>query len=132
MPLAAFHEVAETLKNLKEELARMPPKYPKEYHDIDASLTNPAMRPDAPWGFVIVRTVYDVSSDALWAQMLGLLGSNVERTLELEDQTYLLPRYKLTVIEDKATLAGADSYAVAVLFAPGLLKTCLRCSMTKS
>jgi hypothetical protein len=45
----AFHEAAETLKKLKEELALIPPKDPKEYHHIDASLTNPALRPDAPW-----------------------------------------------------------------------------------
>jgi hypothetical protein len=116
MPSAALHEAVETLKKLKEELARMPPKHRKEYHDIDASLTNPAMQPNAPWGFVIVRTVYDASSDAPWAQLLELLRSNVERTLELEDQTYLLPHHELTVIEDKATLAGADSYAVRRAF----------------
>jgi hypothetical protein len=107
MPSAALHEAAETLKKLKEELAHMPPKYPKEYSD---------MRPNAPWGFVIVRTVYDASSDASWAQMLELLRSKIDRTLELEDQTYLLPRHELAVIEDKAALAGADSYAVRRAF----------------
>jgi hypothetical protein len=116
MSSAAFHEASETLKKLNEELARMPPKHPKEYHDIDASLTNPAMRPDAPWGFVIVRTVYDASSEAPWAQLLELLRSKIKRTLKREDQTYLLLRHELTVIEDKATLAGADSYAVRRAF----------------
>tara|TARA_R110002003_G_scaffold186_6_gene14556 strand:- start:7061 stop:7864 length:804 start_codon:yes stop_codon:yes gene_type:complete len=116
MPSAALHEAAETLKKLNEELARMPPKTPKEHHDIDASLINSAMQPNAPWGFVIVRTVYDASSDAPWALMLELLRSQVERTLELEDQTYLLPRHELTVIEDKATLAGTDSYIVRRAF----------------
>jgi hypothetical protein len=116
MSSAAFHEAAETLKKVKEELALIPPKDPKEYHHIDASLTNPALRPDAPWGFVVVRTVYGPSSDAPWAQMLELLRSNIAETLALEDQTDLLPRHELTGIEDEATLAGADSSAVRRAF----------------
>jgi hypothetical protein len=63
-----------------------------------------------------VRTVYGPSSDALWVEMLELLRSNLAVTLAREDQTDLLPRHELTVIEDEDTLAGADSYAVRRAF----------------
>jgi hypothetical protein len=91
-------------------------KFPKKFHDIDASLNHHAIRPDAPWGFVVFRTVYSMDSDAPWVRMLELLRSNVANTLPLSDRTDLLPRHELTVIEDEETLARADTHTVRHTF----------------
>ena len=112
----ANQEAAAVLKQLKERMALSGPKYPKEYHEIDESLAHPYLRPGAPWGFVIIRAIYGPSSDAPWAKMLELLRLNVREELTLSDQADLLVHHELTVLEDEATLAGADSYAVRRTF----------------
>lgn len=84
--------------------------------DIPNSLSNPHLRPGAPWGFVVVRAIYGASSDVPWARMLDLLRSVVADALELGDDSSLLQRFELTVIEDEATLNSADSYAVRRAF----------------
>jgi hypothetical protein len=111
-------ETAEFLKKFREEWALLHPEYSqrKEYHRIERSLTNSDIRPDAPWGFVVVRTAYGAASGAPWAHMLEDLRSNVAQSLVLEDQSDLLPRHELTVVEDEATLASADSHTVRRVF----------------
>jgi hypothetical protein len=94
-----------------------------EFHDIDASLNQHAIGPDAPWGFVVFRTIYDVDSDAPWARMLKLLRTDVTDTLSLSDRTELLPRHELTVIDDEETLAGADTHILRHAFRAWLLMT---------
>jgi hypothetical protein len=116
MASAAPHEAAETSKKLNEEPALLPPQSRKEYHHIEDSLINPAILPGAPWGFVLVRTVYGAASDAPWARMLEHLRSEVAHSLVLADQTDLLPRHELTIIEDEATLSDADSHTVRRVF----------------
>ncbi|KAH7065954.1 hypothetical protein BKA63DRAFT_168022 [Paraphoma chrysanthemicola] len=109
-------ETAEVLKQLQEDLALQGPRYPKQYHRTEESLAHFNLRPDTKWGFVIVRAVYGPSSDALWAQWLELFRTNVSETLRLDDHLELLPRHEITIIEDEATLAGADSYAARRAF----------------
>jgi hypothetical protein len=48
--------------------------------------------------------------------MLGLLRSTIAETLELEHQTNLLPIHELTVIDNEATLANANTDAVRYAF----------------
>jgi hypothetical protein len=109
---------AEFSKKLKEEATLEDSGWPmrRTYDAIDDSLTDSFtdsyMRPGAHWGFVVVRAVYGPSSDALWVQILELFRTDVVETLTLEGQIDLLPRHKLTVIEDAAILDGADSCAV--------------------
>jgi hypothetical protein len=110
MPSADALETAEVLRRLNEEGTLQWPKDPKEYHCIENSLAHPYLQPDTKRGFVIVRAVYGPSSDAPWAQMLQLFRANVEDTLTMQDQMELLPHHEMTIIEDEATLAGADSY----------------------
>lgn len=116
MASATSHEAAETSKKLNEEPALLPPQSPKEYHHIEDSLVNPVILPGAPWGFVVVRTVYRAASDAPLAYMLEHLRSKIACSLVLADQTNLLPRHELTVLEDKATLSNADSHTVRRVF----------------
>jgi hypothetical protein len=72
--------------------------------------------PDTNWGFVIVRAVYGPSSDVVRAQMLELLRDTVSEELTEADQLELLSRHEITIIEDEATLAGADSFAARRAF----------------
>lgn len=109
-------ETAEVLRRLQDAIALQGPKYRKEHHCIEASLANCYLRPDTKWGLVIVRTVYGPASDAPWAQLLELFRANVAETLLLDDHLELLPRHEMTIIEDEATLAGADSYAARRTF----------------
>jgi hypothetical protein len=113
MASAASQETAETSNNEQSE-SRAPQR--KEYHAIETSLVNPALQPGAPWGFVVFRTVYGSASNERWARMLDHLRSNVAQGLALENQTELLPRHELTVVEDEATLSGADPHAVRRAF----------------
>jgi hypothetical protein len=113
---APLETTAEVLKRLQEEIALQGPRFPKQYHRTEKSLAHPNLRPDIKWGFVIVRCVYGPSSDSLWAQMLELLRSQVTETLKDEDHMELLPRHEITIIEDEATLAGADSYTARRAF----------------
>lgn len=108
-------ETAEVLRQLQERMALRGPR-PKQYNHTEHSLAHPELRPDTKWGFVIVRAIYGPSSDALWAQWLELFRTNVSETLRLEDQLELLPRHEITIIEDEATLAGADSYTARRAF----------------
>jgi hypothetical protein len=85
--------------------------YPKQFHQIEDQLACSPILPDANWGFVIVRAVYGPSSDVAWAQMLELLRDTVSGELTEADQLELLSRHEITIIEDEATLAGADSFA---------------------
>jgi hypothetical protein len=116
MGLPASLETGEFLRRLQEEMALQGPRDPKQFHRIEASLAHFNLRPDTKWGFVIVRAVYGPSSDALWTQLLELFRLNVSETLRLEDELELLPRHEMTIIEDEATLAGADSYAARRAF----------------
>jgi hypothetical protein len=116
MPSAAALDTPEVLGQLQETMALQGRKYPKEYHQIDDSLSHPYLQADTKWGFVIVRAVYGPSSDAPWALMLELFRLNVLEALELADQMELLPHHEMTIIEDEATLAGADSYAARRAF----------------
>jgi hypothetical protein len=85
---------------------------PKEYRHIERSLDNYALEPNAPWGFVVFRTVYGADSDAGWDRMLEHLRSSVPSSLSHAGQSDLLPRYELTIIEDAETLAGGDAHTV--------------------
>jgi hypothetical protein len=87
-----------------------------EHHEIRTSLDNPFLKPGAPWGFVVYRTVYGPESDGPWARMLEHLRATVPRTLLLEEKIDLLPRHEMTVIENEATLSGADSHTVRRIF----------------
>jgi hypothetical protein len=116
MASAAPPKAAETSKKPNKEPALSPPRSRKEYHEIDESLDNPNILPGAPWGFVVVRTVYGPASDAPWARMLEYLRSKVANSLLLADRTDLLRRHELTVIEDEAALSGADSHTVRRVF----------------
>ncbi|KAF2130128.1 hypothetical protein P153DRAFT_385365 [Dothidotthia symphoricarpi CBS 119687] len=109
-------EALNTIEGFKSSLEPLIAKFPKEYHDIDASLNHYAIRPDAPWGFVVFRTVYGVDSDAPWAHMLKLLRSTVTNSLSLSTRTDLLPRHELTIIEDEEMLTGADAHTVRHAF----------------
>jgi hypothetical protein len=85
---------------------------PKEYRRIDRSLDSYALRPGAPWGFVVFRTVYGADSDAGWDRMLEHLRSTVPISLSHAGQLDLLPRYELTIVEDAKALAGGDAHTV--------------------
>lgn len=116
-PLSAAHrEALEALEKCRAEMALWEPGRLQAYRSTKDSFANSYLRPGAPWGFVIVRAVYGPSTDAPWTKMLELLRSDVADSLAFENQIELLPRYQLTVIEDEATLAGADSYAVRRAF----------------
>jgi hypothetical protein len=110
-------EAAEFLKDFREKWALSHPEFSttKEYDDIEHSLNGSHIQPGTPWGFVVIRTAYGAASDAPWARMLECLRSYVADTLVLGDQTDLIPRHELTVIEDEA-LAGADSHTVRNVF----------------
>jgi hypothetical protein len=116
MSSAASLETAEVLRRLQEEMAHQGTRNPKQSHRTEASLAHPYLRSDSKWGFIIVRTVYCPSSDAPWALFLELFRANVSETLRLEDHLELLPCHEITIIEDEATLAGADSYAARHAF----------------
>ncbi|KAH7067800.1 hypothetical protein FB567DRAFT_541742 [Paraphoma chrysanthemicola] len=109
-------ETAEVLRQLQDETALQGPRHLKQYRRIEDSLAHPYLLPDTKWGFVIVRAVYGPSSDALWAQWLQIFRTRVLENLRLEDQLELLPHHEITIIEDEATLAGADSYAARRAF----------------
>jgi hypothetical protein len=113
---AAHEDMLNTLKDIQSSLEMKAPRLRKEYDDIDASLNYYGIRPDAPWGFVVFRTVYGVDSDARWARMLECLRSTVTECISYADQTELLPRHQLTIIEDPETLSGADSHTVRHAF----------------
>jgi hypothetical protein len=108
MPSADVLRTAEILKEFQSG--------PKQYRRTEDSLAHFYLRPDTKWGFVIVRAVYGPSSDARWAQMLEIFRANVEDTLTMYDQTELLQRHETTIIEDEATLDGADSYTARRAF----------------
>lgn len=116
MASAASHEAAETSERLNEEPALLASQPRKEYHNIEESLFNHFILPGALWGFVVLRTVYGAPSDAPLAHTLEHLRSKVARSLVLADQTDLLLRHQLTVIEDEATLSDADSHTVRRVF----------------
>jgi hypothetical protein len=111
-------EFVESYKRILEEIALEKPQYSKsrEFDAIDVSLTHWDLRSRAPWGFVVVRATYGLSSDALWARMIENFRVHVVDALVLNDHIDLLPRYELTLIEDEAILNGADSYAVRRVF----------------
>jgi hypothetical protein len=92
------------------------PGHPKQFHQIEDQLARSPILPDTNWGFVIVRAVYGPSSDVAWAQMLELLRDTVSEELTEADQLELLSRHEITIIEDEATLAGADSFAARRAF----------------
>ncbi|PVI08692.1 hypothetical protein DM02DRAFT_608053 [Periconia macrospinosa] len=87
----------------------------KELDVIVEGLCDQALRPGAPWGFVVFRTVYGPQSDAPFARIINEL-RDIEEWLSDYDQPYLWPRYELTVIEDENTLQGADSHTVRNAF----------------
>jgi len=105
-----------TIHNIQSTLNPILATLPKEYQDISASLTHPALQPSAPWGFLIFRTVYGKDSDAPWARMLKLLRSSIANTLSRSHRTDLLPRHELAVIEDEKMLKGANAHAVRHAF----------------
>ena len=109
---AASETNSELLRRCQEFLAQREPR-PKEYHEIEDKLAFLPLRPDTKWGFVIVRAVYGPSSDAPWAQMLELLRAEISESLTEADHLELLSRHEMTIIEDEATLAGADSSSAA-------------------
>ncbi|KAF2467384.1 uncharacterized protein BDR25DRAFT_159915, partial [Lindgomyces ingoldianus] len=75
-----------------------------------------AIRPNAPWGFVVFRTVYGVDSDTPWVCMLDRLRSTIADTLSLSNRSDLLPRHEMTVIENEETLADANAHIVRNAF----------------
>ena len=109
---AASETNSELLRRCQEFLAQREPR-PKEYHEIKDKLAFLPLRPDIKWGFVIVRAVYGPLSDAPWAQMLELLRAEISESLTEADHLELLSRYEMTIIEDEATLAGADLSSAA-------------------
>ncbi|KAF2727647.1 hypothetical protein EJ04DRAFT_450939 [Polyplosphaeria fusca] len=111
-----MEDALKTLEDTKSSLESATAGLRKEYHEIDEGLSNPALHSDAPWGFVVFRTRYGTNSDAPWARMLELLRSTVTSTLLYSKRTDLFPRHELTVVEDEATLAGADAHTVRHLF----------------
>jgi hypothetical protein len=112
---AASETNAEVLRQLQEMITQQEPG-PKQYHQIEDNLALSPFRLDTKWGFVIVRAVYGLSSDAAWAQMAELLRAEVSESLTEADQLELLSRHEMTIIEDEATLASADSYAARRAF----------------
>jgi hypothetical protein len=113
---AASETNAEVLARLQEIIANRDPTFPKQFHEIDEEVARYELKPDTKWGFVVVRAVYGPSSDAGWAQILDILRTSVSFTLTEEGQEEALSRHEITTIEDEATLAGADSYAVRRAF----------------
>jgi hypothetical protein len=104
------------LSPAQEPIAQQEPGHPKQFHQIEDQLARSPILPDTNWGFVIVRAVYGPSSDVAWAQMLELLRDTVSEELTEADHLELLSRHEITIIEDKATLAGADSFAARRAF----------------
>lgn len=108
--------------DLQESAARekarreLHPNAPKQYQDIEDSLEYGKLHPGAPWGFVIVRTVYGAGTDEGFARVLSELTDNHKSVLEYEGQGHIFPRHELTVIEDEASLDGADSHTVRDVF----------------
>jgi hypothetical protein len=102
-------DTAQLLREYKE-------KIPREYDEIVQSLDNPHLRPGAPWGFIVIRTIYGTASEEPWNRMLELLHTTVAESLEVEGYPQLLPCHDLTIIEDEAKLAGADQYTVCDAF----------------
>jgi hypothetical protein len=107
---------AEVLRQREITAAARGPTHPKQFHQIEDSLAHPELKTDTRWGFVIVRAVYGPASDAGWTKILDILRESVWYTLTVEGQDELLSRHEITTIEDEATLAGADSYAVRSAF----------------
>lgn len=83
---------------------------------LEESLANSSLRTGMPWGFVVVRTVYGPESDGPWSRMVDFLVDNVAESIALYKQDHLREWHALTIIEDEATLSGADSYAVRRAF----------------
>jgi hypothetical protein len=106
---AQKEDTAQLLKKYKE-------KIPREYDDIERSLDNLYLRSGAPWGFIVIRTIYGTASEAPCKRMLELLRATITESLEVEGYPQLLPCHDLTIIEDEATLAGADQYTVCDAF----------------
>jgi hypothetical protein len=100
----------------QEPIAQQERGYPKQFHQIEDQLACSLILPDTNWGFVIVRAIYGPSSDVAWAQMLELLRDTVSEELTEADQLELLSRHEITIIEDEAKLAGADSFAARRAF----------------
>ncbi|EUC27405.1 hypothetical protein COCCADRAFT_111795 [Bipolaris zeicola 26-R-13] len=109
---AASETNSEVLRRCQEILAQQESS-PKEYHEIEDKLALTPLQPDTKWGFVIVRAVYGPSSDAPWAQILQLIRAEISESLTKADQSELLSRHEMTIIEDEAMLAGADSSGAA-------------------
>jgi hypothetical protein len=108
---------AQVPRQLQESLALQAPKYPKEFQCTADSLAQFGFKPDhIKWGFVVVRCVYGPASESPWAMMLELLRTSIAESLRLNNQIELLPHHEMTVIEDEATLTGADSYAARRAF----------------
>ncbi len=113
---AAYQKALKTFREHQALMARIGLEHEKEHRSIQDSFANFYLRPGAAWGFVIVRAVYGPASDAPWTKMLELLRSDVAESLAYANQMELLPRYQLTILEDEAMLAGADSYAARCAF----------------
>jgi hypothetical protein len=109
-------EWCKTVKILPSPRVPYTTPFRKEYQEICDHLDPHSIQPGAPWGFVVVRTVYGADSDKGWADMLEILRSTVQDSLSLANQSDLFPRYEMTVIEDEETLSGADSHTVRHTF----------------
>ncbi|OAG07481.1 uncharacterized protein CC84DRAFT_1175281 [Paraphaeosphaeria sporulosa] len=81
------------------------------FTDLENSLHDSDLHPGAPWGFVVVRTVY-----GSFARMLEELTSNNRETLEDAQQGHVFLRHKLTILNNKATLNSADCHTVLRCF----------------
>lgn len=85
-------------------------EHQRPYHYIEASIDYDILSSSAPWSLVVYRIVYGSTSSAAWACMLGELREAVSQTLRRSNPEFVAS-HELTVIEDEATLAGADLWA---------------------
>jgi hypothetical protein len=109
-------DIDNILSKINHPPINLTPSLRKEYDDIENSLDNYLLKPNAPWGFVVFRTHYSEDTDKPFAQLLHVLRDSVTWSLKHADQMDLLPRHELTVIEDAAKLHGADSHTVRDAF----------------
>jgi hypothetical protein len=116
MPIPQDRDSAQSPLEEARRETRHQLKPPKEYDEIETSLNDTWLPTDAPWGFVVYRTVYGAEGAEPWARMLSRLRSAVPEAFSSTDQTNILPRHQMTVIEDEEQLAGADSHTVGHLF----------------
>ncbi|KAM0324586.1 hypothetical protein ACHAQA_007972 [Verticillium albo-atrum] len=83
---------------------------------IESELTDPDLRPDAPWGCVVYRTRYD--DEAAWLRMCAYLETQVRESLEGRGVMWeaMTARHRFVFVEDRALLEGASPAKVRGLF----------------